>query len=167
MASKEFLDITGLKTFWKNIVPHVVYYGVCPTHGYTQIKEVTIPGFQLVDGTRILVEFAEQNIIKGPSLRVSNGLVAGVAKTIFDVDGNYITEEQQGDIEGYCEFVYREDADNGNGGWILFNNRQKNIFYYSQTEPENKFVGLIWLKPNGSESGDTSSGRVVSNDSST
>lgn len=46
-------------------------YGVCYTAGDTAVKTVTIPGFRLVVGASVTVQFTNQNVVNNPTLNVN------------------------------------------------------------------------------------------------
>lgn len=58
MSTYKYLNDTGLTYLWGKIKAFFkTYYGTCSTGASTQMKEVTCPGFVLVEGARIDVKF--------------------------------------------------------------------------------------------------------------
>lgn len=140
----KYLDYVGLKNFWNEMNPHVIFYGVCNTLGNVQAKSVTVTGLsEVVEGTRLIVKFVNRNTSETPTIQLySDNLTATPACPIVNEDGHTISAVSAGVISNYCEFVY-----DGNGYWVLISNHYGNNVIYTDTnaEPPGE-EGMIWLR---------------------
>lgn len=85
----------------------ITHYGVCNTAGYSNHKIVTIPGFQLKEGARIIVNFLSENTATGTvTLNVNSTGQRVVVKYANGSNTAYIRK-------GLYEFIYAE------GYWVL------------------------------------------------
>lgn len=141
-----YLDYNGLKEFWNCLNNHVIFFGTCNTISNVQEKSVRVGGLmEYVEGTRVVVKFANPNTHATPTLEVSSEtLPANISNAypIIDEEGNTISQVNAGTISGYCEFVY-----DGDGHWVITSNKsnKKIIFTETNEEPDGE-EGMIWLK---------------------
>lgn len=135
------ISLDNLRSFWQRLRGHIYYACECPTEATTQMKEVDIPGFVLVDNARLVVKFRHTNVVQHPTLKIKNNDHS--AWLIYDVDGaTTLSREQASTLSGYCEFIYDSKEDK----WTLIENRVKNMIVYSEGEPPaNPVPGMVWL----------------------
>lgn len=81
------------------------YYGTCATAGDVAVKEVSLPGFELVDGAHIVVKFTYANTITSAALYLN---VNSSGNKVVTVRGHYAQSDYQLNWEsGAClEFMY-------------------------------------------------------------
>lgn len=141
----KYLDYVGLSTFWDEMNPHVIFYGICDTLPSVQNKSVTVEGLsQVTEGTRLIVKFTYKNTEHTPTLTVVSHGNETIMSTvpIIEENGSTISAAGAGKINGYCEFIY-----NGSGYFVLISNNYSNQIIYSESyvEPAGE-EGMIWLK---------------------
>ena len=142
----KYLDYVGLEETWKNMNPHVYFFGVCSTPGDVQAKTVIVEGLKdVVAGTRLLVQFNNQNTMGTPTLEVNSaGLPSSsrIAYLIVNENGETLNQVTANALYNMCEFIY-----DGNGHWVLISNKYSNRIIYTESSAEPKGdAGMIWLR---------------------
>lgn len=97
---------------------NIIHYGECSTGASTQIKDVTIPNFDLVTGARVIVKFINTNSASNPQLRVNTSGTNGTAKPIVYRGTYAVTTSSyyRWQLGAAIEFIY----DGTNWVWVGF-----------------------------------------------
>lgn len=147
------ISLDNLRNFWQRLRGHIYYACECNVPATSQQKDVSVPGFVLVNNARLVVKFLNTNVTQHPTLHINE---INKTWTIYDTTGETtLGREQASTLSGYCEFIY----DSGEDKWTLIENRVKNMIVYTEGEPPaNPVPGMVWLmkKPDTSNASTSS-----------